>query len=250
MLYNLQSARDNVRNREGKRVFYLGQGDQLTASARSFLQRQGIEILPAQLAKPRVYVLPGGAELTQKPEHMTHLHGNVLVPKTHPRIAFRGAMDTLEAELLLAQLVSDGTMRDQLQQVLDLARDLIRWEVLEEPVEERNLCGLDQQALRAHSHRPQDFYGQPHFMPQVTDGEVILRLNRARCAARQAELLAVAAFCDRDAVPTRPDLLQVMNRMSSMLYILMIRQKARQEGKGEKNGTGKFDKSGAGTDLC
>jgi len=232
MLYTLQAVRDNLRNREGKRVFYLGQGDQLTSSARGFLDREGIAILPAATAKPEKYLLPGGGELAQKPEHMTHLHGNVLVHKSHPRIAFRGAMDTLEAELLLSQLVADELLRGQLQQVLDLARDLIRWEVLDEPVEQRPLCGLEEKALREHSHRPQEFYGQPHFMPQVTDGEVILRINRARCAARQAELLAVAAFCDREGVPERPDLLQAMNRMSSMLYILMIRQKANQEGKG------------------
>ena len=63
-------------------------------------------------------------------------------------------------------------------------------------------------------------------MPAVTDGPVILQLNRARCAARHAELMAVRAFTDENGNPTREDLLQALNRMSSMLYILMIRQKA------------------------
>ena len=62
-------------------------------------------------------------------------------------------------------------------------------------------------------------------MPEYMDGEAILWLNRARCAAREAELRAVAAFTDRDGVPTRVDILQALNRMSSMLYILMIRLK-------------------------
>ena len=31
---------------------------------------------------------------------MTHLRGNVLVFKDHPRIAFRGYIDLLEAEIL------------------------------------------------------------------------------------------------------------------------------------------------------
>jgi ethanolamine utilization cobalamin adenosyltransferase len=62
-------------------------------------------------------------------------------------------------------------------------------------------------------------------MPSVKDGQLILRLNRARCAAREAELRAVAAFLDGDGNPTRTDLLQAMNRLSSMLYILMIRCK-------------------------
>ena len=37
-----------------------------------------------------------------KPEHMTHLRGNSLVRKDHPRILFRGWIDALEGELLLA----------------------------------------------------------------------------------------------------------------------------------------------------
>ena len=63
-------------------------------------------------------------------------------------------------------------------------------------------------------------------MPEVTDGPQILQLNRARCAAREAELAAVEAFSDREGNPTRPDILRAMNRMSSMVYILMIQAKA------------------------
>ena len=43
--------------------------------------------------------------------------------------------------------------------------------------------------------------------------------------AVKAELAAVEAFSDREGNPTRPDILQALNRMSSMLYILMIRRK-------------------------
>ena len=55
---------------------------------------------------------------------------------------------------------------------------------------------------------------------QAADGSHILHLNKVRCAARSAELAAVAALGDR------ADILRAMNRMSSMLYILMIREKA------------------------
>jgi len=228
MLYTLTQVRDNIRNREGKRVFYLGRSDQLTSEARDFLNRERITILPADRAKPEQYRLLGGGFTEDKPEHMTHLNAQVLVPKTHPRIAFRGAMDCLEAELLLCQLQADKDLSAQLEEVLGLARRLIRYDVLEEPAREQTLCGLTEQQLRTHSHRPQDFYGQPHFMPSAADGPVILQLNKARCAARQAELAAVAAFTDREGCPTRQDLLQLLNRMSSMLYILMIQQKAKQ----------------------
>ena len=225
MLYSLEAVRANLRNREGKRVFYLGKGDQLTSQARDFLARERIEILPADRAKPNEYRLLTGGTVTEKPEHMTHLHGNVLVMKTHPRIAFRGAIDTLEAELLLAQSVLCKPYDGQVGEVLEFARRLIRCDVLDEQVEDDKLCGLTAEELRTRSHRPQEFYGQPHFMPAAGDGEGVLRVNRARCAARAAELSAVAAFSDREGNPTRPDILQALNRMSSMLYILMIRRK-------------------------
>ena len=37
MLYNEEAVRANIRNREGKRIFYLGKGDQLTSAARAWL---------------------------------------------------------------------------------------------------------------------------------------------------------------------------------------------------------------------
>jgi len=226
MLYTEQQTKANVRNRDGKRVFYLGKGDQLTPGARDWLSRERIQILPAEEARPERFKLLSGGFAEEKPEHMTHLDGDTLVHKTHPRIAFRGAMDTLEAELMLCQLVLPEPVRKQLGEVLDYTRYLLRCEVLEEKVERETLCGLTQEQLRSHSHRPQDYYGQPHFMPEETDGEAILRINRCRCASREAELKAVAAFTDREGNPTRIDLLQAMNRLSSMIYILMIKLKS------------------------
>ena len=51
MLYTLENVRDNLRTREGKRVFFLGAGDNLTSAARDFLKEQRIPILPAENAK-------------------------------------------------------------------------------------------------------------------------------------------------------------------------------------------------------
>ena len=157
----------------------------------------------------------------EKPEHMTHLNGDVLVPKTHPRIRFRGMMDRLEAELLLCG--------KETGEILALARRLIRCDVMEEPVGEFTLYGLTQEQQRKRSHFPQDYYGIPHFMPDYADGEPVLRLNMCRSICRQTELAAVEAFSDRDGNLTRADIVQALNRMSSMLYILMIRRKSTDE---------------------
>ena len=226
MLWDEQAVRANIRNRDGKRVYYLGKGDQLTSTARDFLRRERIEILPGSQARPERYRLLSGGYAEEKPEHMTHLNGEVLVPKTHPRIRFRGRMDTLEAELILCQLVP-GAPEGALGEILDLSRKILRCDVLEEPLRQDTLCGLTQDEQRGRSHMPQDYYGQPHFMPQASDGSVIAGLNRARCFAREAELAAVEAFSNRDGNLIREDIPKALNRMSSMLYLLMIQEKAK-----------------------
>ncbi len=226
MLWDEQAVRANIRNRDGKRVYYLGKGDQLTSTARDFLRRERIEILPGSQARPERYQLLSGGYAEEKPEHMTHLNGEVLVLKTHPRIRFRGKMDTLEAELILCQLVP-GAPEGALGEILDLSRKILRCDVLEEPLRQDTLCGLTQDEQRGRSHMPQDYYGQPHFMPQASDGSVIAGLNRARCFAREAELAAVEAFSNREGNLLREDIPKALNRMSSMLYLLMIQEKAK-----------------------
>ena len=226
MLYGETQVRDNIRNRDGKRVFYLGKGDQLTASARDWLTRERIPILPAENARPERYAILSGGYAEEKPEHMTHLNGEVLVTKTHPRIEFRGLMDSLEAILMLCQLNSASEDQKSLGEILELARKILRCDVLEQPLENDKLCGLTESEQRLRSHRPQEFYGQTHFMPSVADGAGVLWLNWARTAARAAEIGAVRAFSDRDGNLTREDIPRALNRMSSMLYILMIRRKA------------------------
>ena len=226
MLYTEDAVKANVRNREGKRVFYLGKADTLTPGARDWLTRERIAILPAEQARPERFQLAGGGYLEEKPEHMTHLNGDVLVSKLHPRIGFRGAVDTLESEIILAQLAVPREIGAQLQEVLELTRQVIRCDVLEEPLPSRKLCGLTEEELRQRSHRPQEYYGQSHFMPESTDGAGIAQLNRVRCAAREAELKAVAAYTDREGNPTRTDIIRAMNRVSSMVYILMVQMKS------------------------
>lgn len=225
MLYTEETVRANIRNREGKRVFFLGKEDTLTPGARDFLTRERIEVRDVRDAGIETYRLLNGGFMREKPENMTHLHGDVLVSKQHPRIRFRGCIDTLEADLLLCQLVLEEPYKQQLEQILTLTRHLIRCDVLNEPVPEETLCGLTQAQIRERSHRPQEYYGQPHFMPSAADGLRVLALNRCRCSARSAELAGVQAFADAEGNPTRTDILRALNRISSMLYILMIQRK-------------------------
>ena len=225
MLYTRKDVQENLRNKDGKRVFYLGKGHQLTSDARDWLGQQRIPILPGESARPAEYHLLSGGTLTEKPEHMTHLNARYLVPKTHPRIAFRGGVDSLEAALLLAAAEAEGAIQSQIMEALDYTRYLLGQEVLEQPIESRPLGGMDEKALRERSHRPQDFYGKPHFMPGPQDGKVLLLVNAARCKARETELLEAKAFQNAEGLPERPDLLQALNRLSSFLYLIMIQLK-------------------------
>lgn len=224
MLYTERAVRENLRVRENRRVFYLAEGDRLTPSARDFLHAEGIEILPKSEAVPAQYRTVEGQALSRKPEHMTHLRGALLVDKTHPRIAFRGALDTLQAQLLLAQNeTADAALIDFYAQVLDFVRRLLRAEVLEQPAPPLNIGNLDEDALRERSHEPAKFYNQPHFMPAYTDGAELLRLNLLRTRVREAELAACRSFAED---PARQDLILALNRLSSLFWVEMIRRKA------------------------
>lgn len=223
MVYTEENVRACVRNRDGRRVFPLGADDRLTPAARDWLRSENIPVVPTLSGS---YTTLFGGEFADKPEEMTHLCGNILVPKTHPRIAFRGLLDALEAEILLCQLAAGEELRRQLQEMLDFVRSLIRADVLSEPVKETALCGMDEATLREHSHHPEKYYGQPHFLPDSSDGAALLHLNRLRTLVRQAELACCHAFADADGRCTRRDLVQALNRLSSLCWILMIRLRA------------------------
>ena len=143
-----------------------------------------------------------GAALNEKPEHMTHLKGNVLVFKDHPRIAFRGWIDALEAEILLTQQAAAGRAMGpwpgELEEVLGFVRRYIRFDVLDEPVGAIELCGYTPEQLREYSHYPEKHFGQPHFLACYTDGPALLAVNKLRTVVRQTELAAYAAFRDAD----------------------------------------------------
>jgi ethanolamine utilization cobalamin adenosyltransferase len=224
MLYTEENVKANIRNREGKRVFFLGRGDTLTPGARDWLKREKIEILPGEQGKIWEYRLLNGGKMEEKPEHMTHLHGVVLVEKTHPQIRFRGMLDSIQAELLLCAL-RIPEQKQELEELLALSREIIRCEVMEEPLEHRGLGGMTVEQLRERSHFPQKYYGIPHFMPESGDGEKILLLNRLRTRIREGEIAAVAAFMTPEGKLSREDIPKALNRMSSMVYLLMIQMK-------------------------
>ena len=214
----------------------VNKDQKLTPGARDWLAAHKIQaVFPQGRDDPAVpnsakYRTLFGATLNEKPEHMTHLKGNILVRKDHPRIAFRGMIDALEGEIMLAQQASQAypALVKELEEALALVRRLIRCDVLDEPVGELHLCGYDAGQLREYSHYPDKYLGQPHFLPAYTDGPALLAVNKVRTLVRQTELSAYAAFKDVEGNVTRGDIILALNRLSSLMWIIMIKLKAGQ----------------------
>jgi ethanolamine utilization cobalamin adenosyltransferase len=160
----------------------------------------------------------------KKPEDRTFLTGTRLVSKKHKRIAFRGAIDTLEAETLEAQVLADGLgeiyYRNCLGEILICLRDIIAAEVKETPLKSFSLFGLDADEIHRQTHDVKAAFNLPgHPLPDYTMGPLVARLNLLRARIRESELLAIRVFCG--PFGKRLDIITAINRLSSALWWLV-----------------------------
>lgn len=211
--------------------WHVPAGTFVTPAAREYLRDRGVQLVfdahaamhrtPVQKRGARTYRdAATGETLGEKPEDMTHLRGNVLVPKTHPRIAFRGRLDSLQALILLLQAESGGALREDLGDVLGYVQRILGAEVKEEPLAGTALLGLGQSELRRQSHEVRAVFGIDHPIPDCTMSRTALLLNLLRTQVRETELSAANAFPDGE----RRDIIQHLNRLSSGVYILFCRE--------------------------
>ena len=166
---------------------------------------------------------------------MTHLRGNLLVPKGHPQIAFRGKLDSLEAKILETQIAAcdEGfpQVAELLEEVYGCVREILGAEVKGVPLGEQTLMGMNSEELRRVSHHVKEEIGIPHPVPSYGMGRLCVALNALRTCVRETELAAVAAFCN-GADCARPDIIQALNRLSSCVYIMFCRKLAGYYGEG------------------
>lgn len=183
--------------------------------------------VPHKNGKPVFKELRTGHELSEKPEELTHLRGNLLVSKTHPRIAFRGQLDSLIAEILILEhtlLQEEHTaLGADIAELLSLTQRILGAEVKDEPLDATGLFGMDEAQLRHASHDIRQSLGMDHPIPQADMPLISLQLNRLRTKAREAELSAARAFEQPDGTFARLDLICAMNRLSSGIYLLFCR---------------------------
>lgn len=202
-----------------------------TPSAIEFLNDKNIRITKKEqdqnTGTEKTFNTVFGGVMINKPEHMTHLYGNTLVFKDHPVIKYRGALDYLESEIIFAQIVSlekgyKSVVKD-LEEIIGLVRKLIRVQITGEKLNDFTLIGLDPDQLREHSHHSTKHYGISHFLPSFTYGEIVCQLNRLRTITRKTELIAYNAFKDSNGNVERNDIIQALNRMSSVFWIMMCK---------------------------
>jgi ethanolamine utilization cobalamin adenosyltransferase len=182
----------------------------------------------AEPIQPFKYRLLNGGYTNQKAEQLTSLYGNVLVNKDHCRIIFRGKLDSFESKILESQIkiapIYQGLAND-LQEVLDFVRNLVRCEVLNSPVKELKLLGMGEQEMREMSHHPKKYFGEGHFLPNYLDGEPVILLNSLRSMVREVEIAAYQAFKKENGEAGREDIIQALNRLSSLFWVLMFKTK-------------------------
>lgn len=230
-------------NLEAMTEYRVEPGTIVTPSAKAFLSDNKIRLvtggsaqgdngnLPA-FQKPARYESVYGGWFDEKPENMTALRGTKLVNKTHPVVRFRGRMDSMDARVLAAQfalqkLGYEKTAAD-LGEVQAYLQEILRCEVLEQPLPERRLLGLSEEEIRARSHTPKKYYGLAHFAAAPEHGEAVAVLNSLRTEVRELELCACDAFQDAHGVLQRVDLVRALNRLSSLFYVMMFKLLAKE----------------------
>ena len=230
---------------DGKKVSYQKEKKQEPEKAEKEDKRPDVKAtevppMPAvpteENKKPRFVDYETGAFYFEKPEHMTHLYGNVLVPKDHKRIYFRGKLDSLESafvlnQTLLLEMGEDQSLIDDLQDILESLREMMRCDVMDEPFRRDYIIGLNHKELREHSHNPMKFYHiKQMVLPDYTLGKSYALLNQLRAAVRETEVAAAAAFhVGKEYL--RQDIIEELNRMSSAMHIIMCKYLAGEYGR-------------------
>lgn len=220
-------------------VVRLAPGDVVTPAAKDFMREHGmlVEIdagIGSEMGQtvippkgPKRYVDVTGKVYDEKPEHMTHLRGNILIEKSHPRIALRGRLDSLQAKIIETRIRfaagGESGPASDLDEILEYVREILAAEVRETPFARKTLLDMDATALRDVSHNPRPHFGIGHLVPDAAMGIGAAAVNSLRALSREAELAGIAAFVNGDGEGTRPDLLLALNRLSSALYILICR---------------------------
>ena len=224
-------------------------GAYVTPAARDFIREHQIQLhfaapsscgktmtvtpIPVQGGKAKYIDYATGEPLAEKAENMTHIRGNLLVGKQHPRIALRGKLDSLMARVMSVQLVAQelgaAKVCEELEELLAYLRAMLAAEVKDESLQPINLLGMNSEEIRRCSHYVKEHIGIDHPIPSYRMGRLCVMLNELRTQVRETELCAVNAFAQEEG-NAHQDIIEGLNRLSSCVYILFCRAVAGQYG--------------------
>ena len=162
----------------------------------------------------------------KKPADKTCLYGKRFVSKRHGRIAFRGMIDTLEAEFLEARILASSLSCDYVRACLDEAaaylQKIMVAEVKNEAFQPSGFFGLSAEEIHRQSHEVKEAFGlAEHPLPEPGMGLLAARINLLRAKVREGELLAVRVF--GGFFNRRTDLIDALNLLSSALWWLFCK---------------------------
>lgn len=178
--------------------------------------------------KPKYVDFETGAFYMEKPEHMCQLHGNLLVSKSHPRILLRGKLDSVQTMIILDQALISQTGKytkliSDLNSILLTLQNIMKCEVLDEPLKSEIIIGFTHREIRERSHEPMKFFGiKQMVMPNYTMGPQYAMLNQVRATIREVEVVATMAFCQNGKC-SRNDIIEELNRLSSAVHVMMCK---------------------------
>ncbi len=213
--------------RGAMKEFRIAGGTIITPAAKEFLLDRKVRLIASQSRTNAKFKDTSGRGYDKKPEHMTHLHGALLVPKDHPRIVLRGRLDSLQSKIIETQVLAvrcdAADLAEELQSALDYVRMLLRSEVTEEPMRDCRINGMTLEEIHIRSHNPQKYYGTPHVMIDYSMGECAAALNSLRTLTRETEISAFRAFYGEESeTAERTDIIEALNRLSSYFYIMIL----------------------------
>lgn len=237
-------------------VLKIPSGSVITPPAREFIRNKGISVeiegegvvdftgltynASSHSRKEILHTTEPFAKKAEKPEHMTHLNGKKLVVKSDPVIRLRGELDSFISQLVETQLWFIGRgftgMAEKLEEVVVFCRGLMQAEVMEKEFEFPSMFGFDKEQLREVSHNPMKYFGVKHSFVSRKHGMSVAKLHVLRAKSREVELAAVNAFVNTDGTCSREDIVSALNRLSSIMYILVCLEKARVKEAGAVKG--------------
>lgn len=158
-------------------------------------------------------------------ERMTSLNVEETVKKTDLRIALRGALDSLHAEMafMQAMMAVDGNefVAGSLLDAAALLEILMRGTPAREELAATPLFGHTLEDMRRLSHEKYSAYAGKDKGPLYLAGKVLSGLNLLRARTREAELLAAHVA---EHHPEYGGAQYALNRLSSGLYYLFVKE--------------------------